>query len=263
MRNSTTKLSVNVNAVAYLRNRRSVSLPNILDVSRVILDAGAHGITVHPRPDQRHISYSDVLNLSNMINSEYPEAELNVEGNPTPEFIKLLQSIRAHQVTLVPDEEGQITSDHGWDFTTNEAMLTDMVKLFKKENLRVSLFINANKYDPLFASRTGSDCVEFYTGPYGGQANPKIAKTELEKIVDAASAVRKIGREANGVRRDLKMNAGHDLNMHNLSALIGRIPDLAEVSIGHAITSEALMLGFPQAVRKYLEILSANITQKS
>lgn len=250
-----TKLSVNVNAVAYLRNRRDVSWPNLLDIARAILDAGAHGITVHPRLDQRHIRFTDVAELSDMLAAEYPEAEFNIEGYPTRQFLDIVFAANAHQVTLVPDSPDQATSDHGWDFDEHSPMLTDVVKEIKNKGPRVSLFLNANAHDPHAAWAVGADRVEFYTGPYGGQTNPDKAKQELHKLGEAAEATRNTGHNQAGLRPALMMNAGHDLTVENLPSLLKTIPDLAEVSIGHAITCDALMFGFPTAVKRYLAVL--------
>lgn len=248
-----TLLSVNVNAVAYLRNRREVPWPNLIDIARAILDAGAHGITVHPRPDQRHIRFTDVAGLSRLIANEYPQAEFNIEGYPTRHFIDLVLENKPHQVTLVPDTPEQSTSDHGWDFAADGEMLLPIAEEFKAAGIRVSYFVDADPADPALARQAGADRIEFYTGPYANQTAPEAVSRELAKIKATADAARKLGAQDGGSR--LMMNAGHDLTVDNLPALRQAIPDLAEVSIGHALTADALMLGFPEAVRRYLRAL--------
>ncbi|WP_435661071.1 pyridoxine 5'-phosphate synthase [Leisingera caerulea] len=248
-----TLLSVNVNAVAYLRNRREVPWPNLIDIARAILQAGAHGITVHPRPDERHIRFSDLPDLSRLIASEFPQAEFNIEGYPTRHFIDLVLENKPHQVTLVPDSPEQSTSDHGWDFAADGEMLLPVAEEFKAAGIRVSYFVDANPADPALAQQAGADRIEFYTGPYANQTAPDATERELARIAATADAARRLG--AMGGSTALMMNAGHDLTVDNLPALRQAIPDLAEVSIGHALTADALMLGFPEAVRRYLRVL--------
>ncbi|MBE1284569.1 MAG: pyridoxine 5'-phosphate synthase [Rhodobacteraceae bacterium] len=251
-----TKLSVNVNAVAYLRNRREVPWPNLLDISRAILDAGAFGITVHPRPDQRHIRFTDVSDLAEMIDREFPEAEFNIEGYPTEHFIELVLSVKAHQVTLVPDSPEQSTSDHGWDFDQHGDMLTQVSDRFRKEGLRVSYFVDTDVDAPVKAWETGADRIEFYTGPFANDGDLKGCLKERDRLAAAADVARQVGHNQTSGRTPLMMNAGHDLTLDNLPRLREAIPDLAEVSIGHGLTADALMLGFPKAVKRYLDVLS-------
>ncbi|MDC0656921.1 pyridoxine 5'-phosphate synthase [Leisingera sp. SS27] len=246
-----TLLSVNVNAVAYLRNRRDVPWPNLIDISRAILQAGAHGITVHPRPDERHIRFSDLPALSRLIAEEFPKAEFNIEGYPTRHFIDLVLENKPHQVTLVPDTPEQSTSDHGWDFAADGEMLLPIAEEFKAAGIRVSYFVDANPNDPVMALQAGADRIEFYTGPYADQTDPDATARELDMLRQTADAARALGTEGNS----LMMNAGHDLTVENLPGLRQAIPDLAEVSIGHGLTADALMLGFPEAVRRYLRVL--------
>lgn len=246
-------LSVNVNAVAYLRNRREVPWPNLIDIARAILQAGAHGITVHPRPDQRHIRFSDVADLSRLIAVEFPQAEFNIEGYPTRHFIDLVLEAKPQQVTLVPDSPEQSTSDHGWDFSADGGMLRPIAKEFQAAGIRVSYFVDANPSDPALARQAGADRIELYTGPYANETAPDAISRELAKIKATADAARALG--AADSTGGLRMNAGHDLTVENLPALRRAIPDLAEVSIGHALTADALMLGFPKAVRRYLRVL--------
>ncbi|UWQ82073.1 pyridoxine 5'-phosphate synthase [Leisingera caerulea] len=248
-----TLLSVNVNAVAYLRNRREVPWPDLIDIARAILQAGAHGITVHPRPDERHIRFSDLPDLSRLIADEFPQAEFNIEGYPTRHFIDLVLENKPHQVTLVPDSPEQSTSDHGWDFAADGEMLLPVAEEFKAAGIRVSYFVDANPADPALAQQAGADRIEFYTGPYANQTAPDATERELARIAATADAARRLGAE--GGSTALMMNAGHDLTVDNLPALRQAIPDLAEVSIGHALTADALMLGFPEAVRRYLQVL--------
>ena len=255
MTSALTKLSINLNAVAYLRNRRDVPWPDLLEVARTVLDAGAHGITVHPRPDQRHIRFSDIGDLSELIATDYPEAEFNIEGYPTEHFVDLVLSSKAHQVTLVPDSPTQSTSDHGWDFKEHGVILTDLCGYFGGNGLRVALFVDANSNDPVSAWECGADRIELYTGPYGGQFSQESVQKELDRLVTAADAARKTGHNSLEQRPALQINAGHDLTMDNLPALLAAITDLAEVSIGHGIMADALMVGFPQAIRKYLAVL--------
>lgn len=214
-----TRLSVNLNAVAYLRNRRDVPWPNLLDVARAVLDAGAHGITVHPRPDQRHIRFSDVANLSDLLASDYPDAEFNIEGYPTRQFIDLVLSTKAHQVTLVPDAPDQPTSDHGWDFAEHGVLLETVAREFHDHGLRVSLFVDAMVDAPQMAWQTGADRIELYTGPYGGARDPSGTRQELRKLVATAEAARRAGHNRTDRRPVLQMNAGHDLTTDNLPAL--------------------------------------------
>ncbi|KIC20726.1 pyridoxine 5'-phosphate synthase [Leisingera sp. ANG-Vp] len=245
-----TLLSVNVNAVAYLRNRREVPWPNLIDISRAILEAGAHGITVHPRPDERHIRFSDLPALAKLTREEFPDTEFNIEGYPTRHFIDLVLENNPHQVTLVPDTPEQSTSDHGWDFAKDGEMLLPIAEEFKAAGIRVSYFVDANPADPALAQQAGADRIEFYTGPYAEQTAPEAVASELAKIKDTADAARALG--------GLMINAGHDLTVENLPGLRQAIPDLAEVSIGHGLTADALMLGFPEAVRRYLRVLGHN-----
>lgn len=239
-----TKLSVNLNAVAMLRNRRDLPWPSVTGLGRIALAAGAHGLTVHPRPDQRHIRFSDLPEIRALIDDEFPHAEFNIEGYPTPEFLDLVEQHQPEQVTLVPDDPSQPTSDHGWDFAAHREMLAPIVARLKKKGMRVSLFADPEP-DGLEAARaTGADRVEFYTGPYGsGHSDSAKAAKELEKLGKAADAAVSLG---------LGINAGHDLTVANLAPLVRRIPKLAEVSIGHGLTADALEYGMAETVRRFL-----------
>lgn len=246
------KLSVNLNAVAQLRNRRNLPWPSVTGMARICLDAGAEGITVHPRPDERHIRRTDVFELAQVI-AEYPDRELNIEGYPDEAFLKLIEDVRPDQVTLVPDDPMQPTSDHGWDVAGNAEMLTAIVRRIKRAGPRVSLFIDADASVPAAAAAVGADCIELFTGPYG---NPKgDTGRELARLVATAEAARKAGHNVSAGRM-LGINAGHDLTLNNLPALMSAIPDLAETSIGHALTADALIYGFAETVRRYRAILT-------
>ena len=238
------KLSVNLNAVAMLRNRRDLPWPSVENIGRMALAAGAHGLTVHPRPDERHTRHSDLPVLRALIDDEFPAAEFNIEGYPSEDFVQLVENSQPDQVTLVPDDPAQATSDHGWDLAAGAAELTPIVRRLKKGGLRVSLFCDPEPAAMGAARDTGADRVEFYTGPYGAcYDDPKKAARQLERLGKAADAA---------VAAGLAVNAGHDLTVANLPPLVRRIPALAEVSIGHALTADALEHGMAQTVRRFL-----------
>ena len=240
-----TELSVNVNAIALLRNRRDLPWPSVTGIGRIALHAGAHGLTVHPRPDQRHIRFSDLPDIRRLIDSEFPEAEFNIEGYPSEEFLELVARSAPEQVTLVPDDPAQPTSDHGFDFKNEAAWLAPIVERLKAQGARVSLFADGDgDVDQMkAAAETGCDRVELYTGPYGGTwGDPEAASQELERLGASADAA-----SANG----LGVNAGHDLTVANLPALIARIPQIAEVSIGHGLTADALEFGMAETVTRF------------
>ncbi len=237
-------LSVNLNAIAMLRNRRDLPWPDVEGIGRIALQAGAHGLTVHPRPDERHIRRSDLPLLRALIDDEFPEAEFNIEGYPSGDFLDLVEKIQPDQVTLVPDDPAQSTSDHGWDFVADQETLAPLLRRLKKAGLRVSLFANPEPAGMEIARQMGTDRIELYTGPYGGcHDDSKRAAKELERLEKAASAALVAG---------LSVNAGHDLTVANLPALARRIPKLAEVSIGHALTADALEHGMAATVRRFL-----------
>lgn len=239
------KLSVNLNAVAMLRNRRDLPWPSVTGLGRIALAAGAHGLTVHPRPDQRHTRYSDLPDLRALIDDEFPHAEFNIEGYPTEEFLALVEQSQPEQVTLVPDDPAQATSDHGWNFAEQSAFLTSVVRRLKKGGMRVSLFANPETEGLSAARDTGADRVEFYTGPYAGHHSDEAAMArELDRLGQAADAALEMG---------LEVNAGHDLVVANLPALVKRIPGLAEVSIGHGLTADALEFGMEKTVKRFLK----------
>jgi len=239
------KLSVNLNAVAMLRNRRDLPWPSVTGLGRIALAAGAHGLTVHPRPDQRHIRFSDLPEIRALIDDEFPRAEFNIEGYPGEDFLQLVEKHQPEQVTLVPDDPAQATSDHGWNFAAQAAFLTPIVKRLKKGGFRVSLFADPDPAAVNAARDTGADRIELYTGPYGScHSDSAKAGRALERLEKTAEAARAAG---------LGVNAGHDLTVANLPALMRRIPDLAEVSIGHGLTADALEHGMAGTVGRYLK----------
>ncbi|WP_416357868.1 pyridoxine 5'-phosphate synthase [Aureimonas phyllosphaerae] len=239
------ELSVNLNAVAMLRNRRDLPWPSVERFGRIALEAGAHGLTVHPRPDQRHVRFSDLPVLRRLIDEEFPQAEFNIEGFPSEDFLQLVLANRPEQVTLVPDDPSQPTSDHGWDFAAHAALLKGVVERLKGEGMRVSLFADADAAIMNAAADTGCDRVELYTGPYGGtHSDPVAAEAWLDRMGTAGDAATAL---------DLGLNAGHDLTVANLPPLVRRLPQLAEVSIGHGLTAEALEFGMAGSVRRFVD----------
>lgn len=244
-----TKLSVNLNKVALLRNQRDVGYPSVLDAARMVVAAGAHGLTVHPRPDERHIRRSDVPALAALIEAELPDGiEFNVEGYPTPDFIELIQEVRPDQVTLVPDAPDQKTSDHGWDLIAQKVFLRGVITELKQTGARICLFMDPEPGEMAKAAGSGADRVELYTGPYAlAFENREAAPLLLKRYADAADAATEAG---------LGINAGHDLALDNLPSFNRALPMLAEVSIGHALIADALRIGFPAAVEAYLRALA-------
>lgn len=237
-------LSVNLNAVAQLRNRRDLPWPSVTGMGRIALESGAQGLTVHPRPDQRHIRMSDVPELRALIDDEFPKADYNIEGYPTDDFLELVEANQPEQVTLVPDDPSQPTSDHGWDFRLQHNYLAPIVARLKKGGMEVSLFADPDPESVKWAADTGCDRVELYTGPYGGTYDdPDAAAREVELLGRTADAAQSLG---------LGVNAGHDLTVANLPALVARIPNLMEVSIGHGLTADALEYGMAETVRRFL-----------
>jgi pyridoxine 5-phosphate synthase len=236
------QLSVNVNAIAYLRNRRDVPWPSLVHLARVALDAGAHGITVHPRPDERHVRRTDVTDLRTMLRRDFEGTEFNIEGYPDDRFLALVEAEKPDQVTLVPDDPSQSTSDHGWNITAERERLTKVIDRMHRGNMRVSLFIDPDPAAAALAKSVGADRVEIYTGPYGGALEPSKSAGELAKVIATGKAAESVG---------LGLNAGHDLTCANLPSLVSALPNLLEVSIGHAITADALEFGLAETVRRF------------
>jgi len=247
----TTQLSVNVNAIAYLRNRRDLPWPSVTGLARICLDAGAVGITVHPRPDERHIRTTDVHELKALLQEPaYQRAEYNMEGYPDERFLTLCEEIKPDQVTLVPDDPAQSTSDHGWDIPAHAQMLTQMCARIHAFGARVSLFVDGDPSVAEHAKAVGADRVELYTGPYGHTFDPAAKADELAKMKATAEAAHAVG---------LGINAGHDLTIDNLPPLIEAAPMIAEVSIGHALTADALTYGYAQAVKLYRQACGQHV----
>lgn len=235
-----TKLSVNVNKIATLRNSRGGNMPNLLRVAQDCEKLGAEGITVHPRPDERHIKYADVYDLTGRLTTE-----LNIEGYPNTKFIQLVEAVKPAQVTLVPDAENALTSDAGWDTEANQEFLSEIVDRLEQAGVRTSIFVDANPRMVEFAAKTGTDRIEFYTGPYAENYAKDRAKA-IQAYVECASLARNLG---------LGINAGHDLSLENLAYFYETMPFLDEVSIGHALICDALYLGLEKTIEAYRNCL--------
>ena len=235
-----TKLSVNINKVATIRNARGGNNPDVLKVAVDCEKFGAQGIPVHPRPDERHIRYQDVRDIKPLITTEF-----NIEGNPIDKYIKLVLEVKPTQVTLVPDADNQITSNHGWDTVANKGFLTDVIGQFKEAGIRTSIFVDAEPKMVEAARMCGTDRIELYTEPYaaGYEANREEA---IKPFVEAAEVAREVG---------LGLNAGHDLSLQNLTYFHQNIPWLDEVSIGHALICDALYFGLEDTIKRYLACL--------
>jgi len=236
-----TKLSVNINKIATLRNARGGNMPDVLQVAKDVQRFGAEGVTIHPRPDERHIRYQDAFDLLKVVTTEY-----NIEGNPIPKFIDLVLQVKPTQVTLVPDAEDAITSNAGWDIIKHKDFLTEVVTEFKRNGIRTSLFVDPVEAMVTAAAATGTDRVELYTEGYASQY-ALGNKTAVEPYVKAALEAQKVG---------LGLNAGHDLSLDNLKYFKEQIPNLLEVSIGHALICEALYLGLENVIQLYLNKLA-------
>lgn len=235
-----TKLSVNINKIATLRNARGGNVPDLCKVALDCEKFGAQGITVHPRPDERHIRYQDVYDLKPILSTEF-----NIEGYPSTEFLKLVKSVKPHQVTLVPDPPGALTSNAGWDTVKNQEFLQGVVSELKAEGIRVSIFIDTNLENIRNAKLTGTDRVELYTEPYATDY-PQDRESAVAPFVKAAELVKELG---------MGLNAGHDLSLENLAYLNDNIPWMDEVSIGHALIADALYLGLETTIKSYLNQL--------
>jgi pyridoxine 5-phosphate synthase len=235
-----TKLSVNINKIATIRNARGGDTPNIVQVAVDCERYGAEGITVHPRPDERHITRQDVYDLANVI-----QTELNIEGFPDKRFVDLISDVKPQQATLVPDPPNVLTSNAGWDTVTNQCLLADLVQQFREKGVRISLFVDTNLHHIEHAAKTGTDRIELYTGPFADHfsKNPEAAICDYVKAANFASEL------------GLEINAGHDLNLDNLQYFKSKIPNLLEVSIGHALISDALYLGLENTIQRYKQLL--------
>lgn len=235
-----TKLSVNINKVATIRNARGGNTPNLVQVAIDCEKFGAQGITVHPRPDERHIRYSDVYDLKKVVTTE-----LNIEGFPDTKFMNLVLEVKPEQVTLVPDPPGVLTSNAGWDTLKQKDFLKEVIAEFKQHHIRTSIFVDTNLVNIENAVETGTDRIELYTGPYA-EHFPNNHATAIKEYVDAANLAYKLG---------LGINAGHDLSLENLTYFKQHITGLLEVSIGHALISDALYYGLEETIKKYLSCL--------
>ena len=235
-----TKLSVNINKVATLRNSRGGNVPNLLQVAKDLQTFGAQGITVHPRPDQRHIRYTDAKELPKVVSTEY-----NIEGNPIPDFKALVLSIRPTQVTLVPDAENVLTSNAGWDTLTHADFLKDVIAEFKAVGIRTSIFVDPDLKMIEGALATGTDRIELYTEAYAREYDLDKVKA-IAPYLEAAVFANSLG---------IGVNAGHDLSLDNVAFFAQQLPNLLEVSIGHALIGESLYLGFETVIKRYLSLL--------
>lgn len=235
-----TKLSVNINKIATLRNSRGGDVPNVVQVAKDAQKFGAQGITVHPRPDERHIRYQDVLDLRPVVTTEF-----NIEGNPVDKFIDLVLKVKPEQVTLVPDAEDAITSNAGWDTIKHREFLSEVISVFKKENIRTSIFVDPDPKMVKTAVDTGTDRIELYTEEYARQF-AKGNKAAIEPYMECAEIGKELG---------LGINAGHDLSLENIEYFQRNIPGLLEVSIGHALIAESLYQGLEYVIGQYLSLL--------
>ncbi|WP_372947373.1 pyridoxine 5'-phosphate synthase [Mariniphaga sp.] len=235
-----TRLSVNINKIATLRNSRGGKIPSVKDAAINCQKFGAQGITVHPRPDERHITRKDVYEIKPLITTEF-----NIEGYPSEDFLKMVTEVRADQVTLVPDTHNQLTSDHGWDTWKNLTFLKEVISRLHEHGIRTSIFVDPNTEDIEGAAETGSDRIELYTEPYA-RLYPLGRDKAIEPFIEAAKFADKIG---------IEVNAGHDLSLENLNYFYKNIPDLKEVSIGHALIADALYFGLETTIQKYLDCL--------
>lgn len=242
-----TALSVNLNKVALVRNTRHLGIPSVTRAATLCLQAGAHGITVHPRPDARHIRPDDVHDLHALLRRDWPQAEFNIEGNPFHNLMPFVRELRPHQCTFVPDSEGQFTSDHGWDLRADAERVRPLIAEAKALGVRVSLFMDADPAAMRLAKEVGADRVELYTEPYAAAWGTADGAAQLAQFAAAARAAHEAG---------LGVNAGHDLNLDNLPALARALPNLLEVSIGHAFVADALERGYAATVRAYLDALA-------
>lgn len=241
-----TVLSVNLNKLALLRNSRGHNYPGLLVFAERFLALGVRGLTIHPRPDERHIRRQDAYDLAALLR-KHPQVEFNIEGYPSPQFLQLIADIRPHQCTLVPDADAQLTSDHGWDCIKHQAFLRETVAGIKSLDVRVAVFLDPQPSQVEPAAHTGADRIELYTEAYARSHGTPTAGTELERYRRTAEAARAAG---------LGLNAGHDLNLRNLGDFL-QIPGILEVSIGHALIVECIEQGMERVIAQYLELCAA------
>ena len=241
-----TALSVNLNKVALVRNTRHLGIPSVTRAATLCLEAGAAGITVHPRPDARHIRSDDVFDLAVLLKA-WPDREFNIEGNPFHNLMDFVRQVRPHQVTFVPDSEGQFTSDHGWNLAQDADRLRPVIAQAHAWGVRVSLFMDADPQAMAAAKALGADRVELYTEPYAAAWGTTQQAAQLARFAEAARAALQAG---------LGVNAGHDLNRDNLTAFIKTVPGVSEVSIGHALIADALELGYTATIQDYLRCIA-------
>jgi pyridoxine 5-phosphate synthase len=251
MNTSLTALSVNLNKVALVRNTRHLGIPSVTRAAEICLAAGAHGITVHPRPDARHIRAEDLRELHALL-KQWPQAEFNIEGNPFHNLMDFVRELRPHQCTFVPDSEGQFTSDHGWDLRSDAERVKPLIAEARALGVRVSLFMDAEPEAMAGARAVGADRVELYTEPYAAAWGTPRQEQELRRFAAAANAARAAG---------LGVNAGHDLSRDNLADFLRAVPGVVEVSIGHALIADALELGYAAAVREYLAAMARSASK--
>jgi len=243
---SSTALSVNVNKVALVRNTRHLGIPSVTRAAVQCLRAGAHGITVHPRPDARHIRPEDVHELHALLREDWPRAEFNIEGNPFHNLMDFVRELKPQQATFVPDSEGQFTSDHGWNLRADAERVRPLIAEARALGVRVSLFMDADPEAMPLAKAVGADRVELYTEPYAAAWGTSQRQQQLERFAAAARAAQAAG---------LGVNAGHDLNRDNLPDFVRAVPGVLEVSIGHAFIADSLELGYAETTRQYLACL--------
>jgi len=243
-----TRLSVNVNKIALLRNSRSLGIPSVTHAADIALRAGAHGITVHPRPDARHIRATDVYELAELL-QQWPDAEFNIEGNPfEPPLLELADAVRPRKCTLVPDDPAAFTSDHGWDLQRHGERLRPVIAGLHAQGIRVSLFMDPLPDAMAIAAAIGADRIELYTEPYARAFGTADEGATVARYAAAASSAKASG---------LEVNAGHDLNQDNLPLFLSAVPGVAEVSIGHALIADALESGLAATIESYLRVMDA------
>jgi pyridoxine 5-phosphate synthase len=245
-RHAATALSVNVNKVAQLRNTRHLGIPSVQRAATLCLQAGCQGITVHPRPDERHIRAHDVHDLAALL-KDWPQAEYNIEGNPFQNLMGFIRAVKPHQATFVPDSEDQFTSDHGWNLAVDGERLKPLIDECHALGVRVSLFMDAEPAQMALARAVGADRIELYTEPYAASWGCDTQAAQIARFAAASAAAQAAG---------LAVNAGHDLNRDNLADFLRGVPGVSEVSIGHALIGDALEFGLPETVRRFLACIA-------